>query len=407
MSLTRGGTILIGLAFLVMVLSLSFGATVCIVTSSFAALLLLNIPCAWLSIRGLSITREHASHVKEGADFRVALRVANRTRNTRLLLQLLDQGPGWKRSVQIPLLAGGQAETAAYTCRAGRRGVYHLDACQVESSSPFGLVNARRKVNAPSDLVVYPLYYELTGALFGFRKSYSGMTSAPASRPGEGASFFGLREYREGDPIRKIHWASTVRARRIMVKEFEEDLHSSIVILLDTYRPSRVAAAGTDNFETAIRTAASLANYTLVNGHPTTLITPDATTGCLRHDKATGDLTPILDSLARVALSDMKPLDLIASASASLPRHSNLMAILLSADRDAMEDLLRVRAQGIEVILIIVDALGARPRPAQPWLADMLALFDGAGINTLLMSPEDDIQTVLSRHLRPVRRVNY
>lgn len=408
MRFTRGGTALIGLIIFVLVLSIPDNATNFIVLSFFAGLLAVNIPYSMLAVRGVSVFRDHPSHVKEGSKVRVTLRVVNRSRNSRLLLRLTDAGPGRgrKESTQVPFLAGGASETVSYECLAGRRGVYDFTTCRIESSSPFGLVNVRRSLPAESKLVVYPLYYELIGATFPFHKSFSGITSAPGSRPGEGASFFGLREYREGDPIRKIHWPSSLRARTLMVKEFEEDMHSSVVIMLDTFQKSIVPAGVDSNLEIAVRAAASLANHTLVSGHPTTLMYYDESAKCVRADKAMGDLTMILDSLARLEVSSAGPADAIRDGKASLPRHANLIAVMLSADRDAMAELLKVRAQGMQVMLVVCDGLDREKRFAsRGWLPAMLEMFEYAGINVVMLSPGDDLQGTLSHSMRSPRRV--
>lgn len=408
MSLTRGGVGILGLIAFVLILSTPNNATTFIVLSCFASLLILNFPYAFLAVRKLAIYRDHPSHVKEDSEIRVILRVVNQARGPRILLRLFDRGPGQGKvdPVQIPLLPGRGVESASYTCRAGKRGIYRFSNCAVESSSPFGLINARRNLRAESDLVIYPLYYELMGAMFPFRKSFSGLTAMPGSRPGEGASFFGLREYREGDPIRKIHWPSSVRTRTLMVKEFEEDLHSSIVILLDTDRRAIVSDGSDNNLEAAIRTAASLGNYTLVNGHPTTLVYFDESAKSLRTDKAASDLTPILDSLARLGASTMNPAELIASARVLIPKQANLITVLLSADRNAMEELLKLRAQGVEIMLVIADREGVRFRESErPWLVRMLEMYEAAGINTIMIALGDDIQAMLSKNMRASRRV--
>jgi len=408
MSLTRGGVILVVLLLAVLGIATPGNAAVFIVLSSLTALLVLNLPYAALAVRGVTVRREHPTHTKEGVALRVRLHVTNRSRAARILLRLTDTGPGGPQPepVQVPVLPGRARETVTYTCNAGRRGVYRFDTCRVESCSPFGLLNARRRVPAKSELVVYPLYYELTGGAFPFRKSYSGLTAAPGSRPGEGPCFFGLREYRPGDRIRRIHWPSTLRTRTVMVREFEEDMHSAVTILLDNQRRAISGAGADTNLEAAVRVAATLANHLLVNGHPTSLMYFDQATNYLRIDKATGALTPILDGLARLEPSALPPADLISIGRSSADKHSNWIVVLLSTNRAAMTELLRIRAQGVELALIVVDEhgheLNARDRE---WLPGMLELFEEAGIRTILMRPDADIQGVLSKTLQPVRRV--
>jgi uncharacterized protein (DUF58 family) len=310
--------------------------------------------------------------------------------------------------MQIPFLAGRSTETISYTCTPRRRGVYRFETCRVESSSPFGLLNARLSLRAESDMVVYPLYYELAGAMFPFHKTFSGMTAAPGSRPGEGPSFFGLREYRPGDPIRKIHWPSTLRTHTVMIKEFEEDMHSSVTVLLDSDESSVVRAEGDTNLEVAIRAAASLANYTLVNGHPTTLAYCDSATGNIRSDKAMGDITPVLDALARLTPSRMKARDLVASVTPASSTNSNCIVVLLSAEKETMTEILRLRSAGTETLVVLVDEFGTRDRETrQPWFRQMLGIFEASGVNIIRITPGDDVQATLSRNLRPSRRVRF
>lgn len=407
---TRGSIALVGLILLVAMVSSPGNAPLFLVVGLLVSLLVVNVPYAILAVRGLSVRREHASHVKEGSEVTVRLSVTNHRRDCKSLLRFFDHGPIAQRgrAVQLPMLPGRNTVSVSYTCRCGRRGIHRFDTCVVESSSPFGLVNARRRIPAQSDLVVYPIYYELMGAMFPFQKTYSGMTAAPGARPGEGPSFFGLREYRHGDPIRKIHWPSTVRTQTVMVKEFEEDMHSSVTILLDTCESAVVPKNGDSNLEVAVRVAASLANYTLTNGHPTTLIHFDESTGTLCSDRATGGLTPILDALARLEPGAMTQEKLLGAALGAEFRNSNCIAVLLSADRDGLAELLRIRSRGIEVMAVIVHPRGVQVFETQrDWLPAMLAALDAAGIRTIIMAPEDDVQATLSRNLRPPRQTRY
>jgi uncharacterized protein (DUF58 family) len=405
---TRGGVVLVAMIIFVLLIATPTSATVFIVLGIMLAVMLLNIPYSLMAVRALTINRTHASHVKENTEMKVSLRVTNHSRAARVLLRLFDGGP---RSftgdpLQIPLLEGKKTQVVSYKCNTGRRGVHSFSSCRVESSSPFGLVNARTRLPVISELIVYPVYYELMGAVFPFRKTYSGLTAAPGSRAGEGASFFGLREYRHGDPIRKIHWPSTVRARTVMIKEFEEDMHSSVAILMDTYRKFVVTAGKDTNLEVAVRSVASLANYTLTCGHPTGLAYFDGHTGYLRTDSAMGDLTPILDGLARLYPSSKTPVDLVRAATGSVSRQSNWIVVLLSADREALSELLKVRARGTEILVVISDRYGSGARERhKSWLPPVLDMLDSAGVRVVMVSPEDDLQAVLSHSLRAQRKV--
>ena len=65
MRLSRGGFALMGLIALVVIVAPSSSPTIFIVLACFLSLLILNIPYAILSVRGLSILRNHPTHVRE------------------------------------------------------------------------------------------------------------------------------------------------------------------------------------------------------------------------------------------------------------------------------------------------------------------------------------------------------
>lgn len=405
MKLTRGGWALLGLLALIAGMTPSSNPTIFIVIAVLAAMLVLNVPLALMAVRGFSLRRDHPTHVREGAAVRVSLHVVNKTRFARTLLRFCDTIPGRTdpELVQLPLLEPGGRHAVVYTCRAARRGVYALRTCRIESSSPFGLVDAHVSVPARSDLVVYPIYYDLAGAPLPFHKSYSGITAAPGARPGEGLSFFGLREYRPGDPIRKIHWPTTVRTRKVMIKEFEEDVHSTVAIILDSHHRSLARGMNDDtNLEVAIRAAASFANHMLVCGHPLVFNCADAATGAILSCKTAGDLTPVLDALARLEPGPLPAVDLLAACEGTTSRMPNWIVLLLSPERRALERLLRARSQGIEIVLVIghgvrATEVGTGSDAAGGKLLDMLA---GAGVRIIDLAVGDDIQGRLMTGLK-------
>src|SRR5690606_24779104 len=67
--------------------------------------------------------------------------------------------------------------------------------------------------------------------------------------------FMSVRDYRPGDPMRRIHWAGWARAQRPVVKEFQEEFFVRHALLLDTFAGSPEA----ESFEDAVSLAASFA----------------------------------------------------------------------------------------------------------------------------------------------------
>jgi len=74
-----------------------------------------------------------------------------------------------------------------------------------------------------------------------------------ASSIGESEEFVGLREYRSGDPIRDIHWASWAKTGKPIVKQYQEEYFSRHALILDTF----ISKRGTELFEETVSVAAS------------------------------------------------------------------------------------------------------------------------------------------------------
>ena len=113
-----------------------------------------------------------------------------------------------------------------------RRGRFSLGPVWVTSGDPFGIFRASRKLTDQTNIVVYPKAVALPrfgrvpgelpgGSLQGQRVQFS--TPNVSS----------VREYRPGDAFNRIHWPTTARINRLMVREFELDPTADVWIVLD------------------------------------------------------------------------------------------------------------------------------------------------------------------------------
>ena len=80
---------------------------------------------------------------------------------------------------------------------------------------------------------------------------------ALAASVGDSEEFASLRDYRPGDPLRRIHWRSWARVGRPIVKEYQDEFFVRHALVLDTFGRSGVGAA--EIFEEAVSVAASFA----------------------------------------------------------------------------------------------------------------------------------------------------
>jgi uncharacterized protein (DUF58 family) len=93
---------------------------------------------------------------------------------------------------------------------------------------------------------------------------------ALASNVGQSDEFVSLREYRHGDPLRRIHWRSWARIGKPIVREFEDEFFSRYALVLDTFsdepysEPFEEAVSVASSFACAIRTQESLLDLLFV-----------------------------------------------------------------------------------------------------------------------------------------------
>lgn len=144
----------------------------------------------------------------------------------------------------IPYAAGSRLLTMAlgkqkrtYVARTWltRRGAFSLGPARITTGDPFGLFRASVEIPATQKLIVLPMLFEIKsfpfppGLLPGgqvIRKKSTDITPHAA----------GIREYVHGDEMKRIHWRTSIRHNRLMVKEFEQDPQAEVWLYLDSQK---------------------------------------------------------------------------------------------------------------------------------------------------------------------------
>ena len=86
-----------------------------------------------------------------------------------------------------------------------------------ETSDVIGLYRSRRANPDAEIAVVLPRFASLAESADAREME----ASAAAPRAGSGTELFGVREYRPGDSLRRIHWRSSARHGELVVREYE------------------------------------------------------------------------------------------------------------------------------------------------------------------------------------------
>lgn len=114
-----------------------------------------------------------------------------------------------------------------------RRGRLQLDAIRVATQFPFGLLEVYQRIHEPTSLVVWPAKGTLTADLIQRGASHSS-TAPPSRTQGGQDEFFGLREYRQGDNPRWIHWRRSASRQAPVVREMARPVPDCLFVIVDT-----------------------------------------------------------------------------------------------------------------------------------------------------------------------------
>jgi uncharacterized protein (DUF58 family) len=108
----------------------------------------------------------------------------------------------------------------------------------IESSDPLGIYRSQRPLPPEGIAVALPRFASLSDNRH-VREVESQLTVV---RAGHGTDLYGVREYRSGDPLRRIHWRTSARRGELVVREFEPPGLRVLALLLDPAPASRAAA---------------------------------------------------------------------------------------------------------------------------------------------------------------------
>jgi uncharacterized protein (DUF58 family) len=203
------------------------------------------------SLRGIKVDRQARSlRASVGDIFEEHFEIFNTSRMPKLWLEVANETtiPHATGSRVVTLLRSKQKRI--YTSRTWltTRGGFVLGPTRITSGDPFGIFRVSKSYPATASLVVLPMLFSVAEFL-----------SPPGLLPGGKAirrksiditpHAAGVREYVAGDPMKRIHWPTSIRRGQLMVKEFEQDPQSEVWLFLDTYKTAHLAKPG-ENYET-------------------------------------------------------------------------------------------------------------------------------------------------------------
>lgn len=382
-------------------------------------LALITIAFLWavLALRGLTVSRSaRLLRLPVGQIFEERFEVRNESWYGRLWIEVKDLSPLPEKQGSRVISGIGPRQSRSYFSRTLliQRGAFRLGPTVLISGDPFGFFAVNKVIPSDKTLLVFPYMVnlqrfpepggELPGGRALRRKSLE-VTPYAA----------GVREYAPGDPLNRIHWKTTARKDRLMVKEFEQDPQADVWILLDAQSGTHAALADTQridranhywiipqrlviplppsSFEYGVSCAASVADYYLKRGRSVGFACAAQTMSVLPAEKGVRQMAKLLETLAFIKPEGGISLaGLIEGQTTQIPKGSTVVlitAICSEVLELAIEMLLR---KDLRPIVIGLDAVSFGSHPIECGVFERLRAY---GIPLRIIRNGDDLQTAL------------
>ena len=199
------------------------------------------------------------------------LRIRGSGRRRLPLMRVEDRFPAFEPvAVASEPVTAGETATVELARVAVRRGLFTGGSAVLSTAAPFGLTRTKRETRASGRLIVHPAWTELRDFPLPDTPAATADEALAATRSGHGEVFAGVREYRPGDQRRWVHWRSTARTGRLVVRELEEPALSPVVLVVagDPAPEKEVV------WEALVAAAASVGVYALAEGRPLHCVCP-------------------------------------------------------------------------------------------------------------------------------------
>lgn len=387
-------------------------------------LLILSFLWAWSNITWVHLSRAtRARRNQVGRPLEERFAVQNTSFLPKLWLEIRDFSnvPGHRTSQVVDNLGGKQTYNWRATTICRERGRYQLGPIQLRTSDPFGLFPMQRDLTATSNVVIYPHTFDIPqfalplGLLPGGdalrRRTHYITTNAS-----------GVRDYAPGDSFSRIHWRSTARRDRLIVKEFELDPLADIWIAPDMAIFSHIAPELAEKQEAhsqldlwewmkereyrlpkateeyTVSVAASLAQYFLRNDRSVGMLAYGQSNEIVQPDRGERQVNRILETLSVLRAQGQTPIDgLLHTESHLFPRGTTLVVVTPTTQEKWALAARQLARRGLRVVTVLIDpASFGGQRSGEP----LAALLQSYGMAVYVVRYGEELTAVLSQNLR-------
>lgn len=308
-----------------------------------------------------------------------------------------------KKRILIEYLRAGTSLLIKYQCFCPARGKYRIGPFTAYFFDSFGLFFLKKTYYIYSDLYVYPHDFKVQNFpnLVRGYLPWFGLQTTNVS--GDEDEFFGIREYKEGDPISKIHWVSTARQNKLIVKQFQRQSFFRASIIFNLEKDKNLGEGKEKVAEYIIKIAASVAKYLLGKDIDTSMqgIVRAGEIASIAFNKGPEHLEDMLKFLAVArAESSVNFGEIFVELSAGIPNDSTAIFIMTESDWEFLPLLLLLERRAVSVIpLVLISSTFLNQTGRQDILKETeIKMSPVANIKPIFFSKGDNLEECFSRY---------
>lgn len=274
------------------------------------------------------------------------------------------------------------------------RGRYVLGPAEIELEDPLGLERVVVAAGPSLQMTVRPRVVDLPTLFADAGLREQGGRRA-VLRSASGFDLHAVREYRDGEPLRAVHWPSTARRARLMVKDMDDAPREDVVVVLDQEPHAIAGRRGCSSFDAAVRAAGSLVRAHAARGRRTALLLGGAEQRVVRVRSLAHDWSSALDALAAAEPDARAPFTALLSDPRLPAARVADLVVVTGRPEAVVEELCLRRREGRLAALVAVDVptfAGARPSPPSPGLLRAAA----AGVPVAVVRAGEDLAEALA-----------
>ncbi len=295
---------------------------------------------------------------------------------------------------ETPLVRRHGRLRGRYVLRRVPRGRYAIEASEIVIEDPFGLERVEVELPSQSSILVYPRLVDVD-RLFSESGARTPEGRRLLMRRPSGFDLHSVREYEQGESLRRVHWPSTAKRGQLMVKELEDSPRDETAVLLDADAATVVGEAPESSFELAVRAAGSILKSHASRGRRAALIVNGARPVYQRVHTFDGDWHRALEVLAGVEPDGRSPVvNVLADEAGPASRAVELTVVTSALSARLVERLVHRALAHHGASLVYVEAASFARAAAEQLPVDagaQILRLHRAGVPVIVLRRGDDL----------------